>query len=171
MAGEMPMSLADMWNKALMKRPAPAHTPMPQAQRTPKRCKSTGDTQMSDHTLLEDVLNEMSDDGVDQALHELLQVSGELKHPDKARARSGVCGLPAVCCVGQRKAPTLAPARPPPLQKASPAHSNGHASNGINGAKLHVINGAPPDGAPPKGAGEDDSPNSVMRMLYPNLFH
>ena len=126
---------------------------------------------MSDHTLLEDVLNEMSDDGVDQALHELLQVSGELKHPDKARARSGVCGLPAVCCVGQRKAPTLAPARPPPLQKASPAHSNGHASNGINGAKLHVINGAPPDGAPPKRAGEDDSPNSVMRMLYPNLFH
>lgn len=169
MSGDMPMSLADMWNKALMKRPAPAHTPMPQAQRLPvakKQRSGSGDAQMSEHTLLDAALDEMSDDGVDQALRELLQE----EHPDKARTR-GACGLP-VCCVGQRKAPALAPARSnPPSRKASLPAPNGHAPNGMNGAKPHVINGAPPDGAPPKGEGEDDSPNSVMRMLYPNLFH
>ena len=161
----MPMSLADMWNKALTKRTAPADTPMPQAQRTPKRCKSTEDT-VSSESLLEDALNEMSDDGVDAALHELLQDGTELKHPDRARGRSGACGLTA-CCVWQRKTPALAP-----LRKANLPASHGHAPNGTNGPKLHVINGASPNDAPPKGGGEDtDSPNSVMRMLYPNLFH
>ena len=172
MSIEMPMSLADMWNKALTKRTAPVETPMPQAQRTPKRCKSTeGDTQISDHTMLEEALNEMSDDGVDAALHELLQDGTELSHPDKqAKGRSSACGLPS-CCVWQRKAPARVPARPPPLRKANLPALDAYVPNGTNGAKLHVINGAPSNGAPPKGGGHDDSPNSVMRMLYPNLFH
>ena len=167
MSGDMPMSLADMWNKALMKRPAPAHTPMPQAQRLPVAKKQrSGDAQVSEHTLLDAALDEMSDAGVDQALRELLQE----EQPDKARTR-GACGL-KVCCVGQRKAPALAPARSnPPLRKVSLPAPNGHAPNGTNGANPHVLNGAQPDGEPPKGGGGGASPNSVMRMLYPNLFH
>jgi len=52
---ELPVSLAHMWNKALIKRASPTdQQPMPQAEPTPKRC--TCEDTVSDHTMLEQEL-------------------------------------------------------------------------------------------------------------------
>ena len=71
------------------------------------------------------------------------------------------------CCVAPRKAPARAAPAPAPVRKANlPVPAPNGAPNGIK---------VPTNGAPDlngqKNASVDQSPNSVMRMLYPNLFH
>lgn len=168
MSLDMPMSLADMWNRQLTKRgAADDDEAMPQAGANVKRCKSSEmDSVMSEHAMLEQELAEMSDDGVDAALEELLQE--ETEHKGRPPSRGNLCGLSSMnCCVAPRKAPARAAPAPAPVRKANlPVPAPNGAPNGIK---------VPPNGAPDlngqKNASVDQSPNSVMRMLYPNLFH
>merc|ERR1719409_955729 len=129
---------------------------MPQAGANVKRCKSSEmDSVMSEHAMLEQELAEMSDDGVDAALEELLQE--ETEHKGRPPSRGNLCGLSSMnCCVAPRKAPARAAPAPAPVRKAN--------------LPVPAPNGAP-DLNGQKGASVDQSPNSVMRMLYPNLFH
>ena len=162
------MSLADMWNRALMKRNSPSVEQTPPAELAVpavKRCKSCDHSAPSEDQYM-DVLNEMSDDAVDATLQELLKDDGTsrptLEAVPTATGMGRVCGPTGVmnCCVAPRKAPTrTAPARPAPIKPR----------------KAHIP--SKPVAVSATTAEEDDamkvdqSPGSVIqKMLYPNLF-
>ena len=164
------MSLADMWNRALTKRSNGAAVVVPHQQPMAKRCKSFEDTQMSgDDAYLQDALNDMSDEAVDSALEDLLKDDPALlPPPEKTKLRSicGISGISAVCCVVQRKAPTHAAPQQAPIRKANlppvkgvPVSVTVGQVNGVQHPRGKALNG------------NEESPDSVMRTLYPNLFN
>ena len=203
---EMPMSLADIWNRALMKRanPSAASGPPPptMSQPTAKRCKSgeASEPAQDPDAYLDEFIQEMSEDGVDAALQELLKndtvdgtpvlevvpnsVPGRAS-TSQQHSRSCVNVLPG-CCVARRPSPASIP--PPGVRSAN--ISQPHVD--VQPMQPGGVPDAPAQQTPASSAAlqqqqqdqqdqqqqhkpddpmrVDESPNSVMRMLYPNLF-
>ena len=194
------MCLADMWNRALMKRanPSAANGPPDTAsQPTVKRSKSGELSQPSDdpNAYLDDYIAEMSDAGVDAALQELLKddavngqrvlevvpnsVPGDRKASSSKQRMSCVDVLPG-CCGNRRQTQTHIP--PPGVPSASlPQEVNVQQQPGSRGtpsmqqtpssAAALLQQQQPQKQQPDDPMKVDESPSSVMRMLYPNLFH
>ena len=192
---EMPMTLADMWNRALMKRASPSAAngpPDTASQPTVKRSKSGELSQPSDdpNAYLDDYIAELSDAGVDATLQELCDdgqlvlgvvpnlVPGDRKASSSKQRMSCVDVLPG-CCGNRRQTQTHIP--PPGVRSASlpqevnvqqqPGRGTPSMQQTPSSAAALLQQQQPQKQQPDDPMKVDESPSSVMRMLYPNLFH